>query len=177
MAALPRAAHYNSHGASGRPSPRRRGSAPPAAGGPNYPSRGAPRAMEERVAERLRGALGPLGFEVHAFKVLTSRRRAVVVTSPSLASCREMPPSRGAGCSARSGGSLGRGDVRAVAPGEGQPAAAALLPADSRRQCRHGAGMGMGARVVTPRSAAARGLPAGPVLPGEGTRVLPNRRG
>lgn len=28
--------------------------------------------MEGRVAERLRGALGPFGFEVHAFKVLTS---------------------------------------------------------------------------------------------------------
>lgn len=72
------------------------------------------------------------------------------------------------------------GDVRAAAPG-GQPAAAALLPADSRRQCRHGAGMGMGAgmgiRAVTPRSGAARGLRAGPVPPGEGTRVLPNRRG
>jgi len=55
--------------------------------------------MEERVAERLHGALGPLGFEVHAFKVLTSCRRAVVVTSPAVASsCREMPPSLGAGC-------------------------------------------------------------------------------
>jgi len=37
------------------------------------PSRGAPRGMEGRVAERLRGALGPFGFEVYAFKVLTSR--------------------------------------------------------------------------------------------------------
>lgn len=38
--------------------------------------------MEGRVAERLRGALGPLGFEVHAFKVLASR----AVTSPAVTS-------------------------------------------------------------------------------------------
>lgn len=66
-----------------------------------------------------------------------------------------------------------RGAVRAAAAsGECQPAAAALPPADSRRQCRHGAGMGLrpsvcpGARAVTPRSGAARGLPAGLVPPG-----------
>lgn len=34
------------------------------------------------MAERLRGALGPLGFEVHAFKVLASR----AVTSPAVTS-------------------------------------------------------------------------------------------
>lgn len=51
--------------------------------------------MERRVAERVRGALGPLGFEAHAFKVRAAR--GLAVASPAGASVRAASPAPGCG--------------------------------------------------------------------------------
>lgn len=127
-------AHYKSQCAlRGGPSPRRRGDVVGEGEGvqpcllPWRPARGpgavkttlpvVPRAaggMEGRVAERLRGALGPLGFEVHAFKVLASR----AVTSPA--------------------SDVRRSDV--TVPRGGRERGTAAVPATGGRPCGGGGG-------------------------------------
>lgn len=150
--------------------------------------------MEGRVAEGLRGALGPFGFEVHAFKVLTSggprrdvtRGDAKQTTSPSpgfagagwgVAGCggarrRRWPPR----CRDEDSGGFAAGLQPPVPPGP--PAQAGPAPAFLARLPAGGtAGPGLGGPRSVPeaerRAGRARALEARPVRPVKAITVRP----